>query len=350
MNYKLMLVFGFILSNLCSCSAQEKSNFHYPNERPKIIRNFPVVTLAPDFDSTLVSQYFRSIFQDSKGNMWFGSLEEGVVKYDQKTLTYYSYPEGFINKSVNAISEDKMGNIWFGTDNGVFKYDGTNFKNYGLKDGLDQLEISRRGILVSKSGIIWVGTHNGVYKYDSLVNPSFSKFPLLKNINVADIFEDKDGNIWFASSGQGVFKYDGIKILNINEKEGLGENYAGGIAQDKMGNMWFTMKNGICKFDGKIFTEFTPKDGLEGKEFWGILIEKSGIVWVTARGNTTRFDPSLSISDAKAFTIFKPENGLNCCVQSMYQDREGNVWWGTGQGLYRFDGKNFYQVKKEGPW
>ena len=82
-----MLVFGFILSNLCSCSAQEKSNFYYPNERPKIIRNFPVVTLAPDFDSTLVSQYLRSIFQDSKGNMWFGSLEEGVVKYDQKTLT-----------------------------------------------------------------------------------------------------------------------------------------------------------------------------------------------------------------------------------------------------------------------
>jgi len=26
------------------------------------------------------------------------------------------------------------------------------------------------------------------------------------------------------------------------------------------------------------------------------------------------------------------------------------MWWGTGQGLYRFDGKRFYQVKQNGPW
>jgi ligand-binding sensor domain-containing protein len=34
----------------------------------------------------------------------------------------------------------------------------------------------------------------------------------------------------------------------------------------------------------------------------------------------------------------------------MYQDKSGNMWWGTGQGLYRFDGKQFYQVKQKGPW
>ncbi len=34
----------------------------------------------------------------------------------------------------------------------------------------------------------------------------------------------------------------------------------------------------------------------------------------------------------------------------MYQDRSGNMWWGAGQGLYRFDGNRFYQVKQNGPW
>lgn len=138
----------------------------------------------------------------------------------------------------------------------------------------------------------------------------------------------------------------------------MGENYAGGLAQDKAGNMWFTMKNGICKYDpsaelkpgGIPFTEYTPKDGLGGTEFWGIYIEQSGIIWVTARGSTTRFDPSLNKTDPKAFTVFTPMDGPSCCVQSMYQDRSGNMWWGTGQGLYRFDGKHFYQVKQRGPW
>jgi ligand-binding sensor domain-containing protein len=125
--------------------------------------------------------------------------------------------------------------------------------------------------------------------------------------------------------------------------------------------MWFTMKNGICKFDGKTFTEYTAKDGLGGNEFWGILIEQSGIIWITARGSTTRFNPSVpspnlksftanTLTDSKAFTEYTPANGMNCCVQSMYQDKSGNVWWGTGQGLYRFNGKHFYQVKQKGPW
>ncbi|WP_041340496.1 hypothetical protein [Runella slithyformis] len=105
------------------------------------------------------------------------------------------------------------------------------------------------------------------------------------------------------------------------------------------------MKNGICRYDGKTFTEYTAKDGLGGTEFWGILIEQSGIIWITARGATTRFDPSVPLPNPKAFTVFTPADGLNCCVQSMYQDKSGNVWWGTGQGSYRFDGKRFYQVK-----
>jgi ligand-binding sensor domain-containing protein len=126
--------------------------------------------------------------------------------------------------------------------------------------------------------------------------------------------------------------------------------YASGIAQDKQGNLWFTMKTGICKFDGTTFKEYTSNDGLGGPEFWGLIIEKSGIIWVTARGSTTRFDPSVPLPDPKAFKVYSTADGLNCCVQSMYQDRSGNMWWGAGQGLFRFDGKRFYQVKQDGPW
>ena len=162
--------------------------------------------------------------------------------------------------------------------------------------------------------------------------------------------EDRSGNIWFASSKNGVFRYDGKTITNITEKEALGDNYAGGIAQDKAGNMWFTMQTGICKYDGETLTEYTAKDGLGGTEIWGLYIEDSGIIWVTARGSTTRFDPSVLLPNPTAFTVFTPADGINCCVQSMYQDRSGAMWWGAGQGLYRFDGHRFYQVKKRGPW
>lgn len=343
---------------MAACHAQEKTTApQSPNTTlsgPSVIKNFKAVASAPDFDTTLVSQYIRSIFQDSKGNLWFGTIGEGVVRYDTKTLTYFSNPDGFVNKTVYAINEDKNGNLWFGTDQGVYKYDGKTFVNYTQKDGLSHVDITRKGILVDKSGMIWVGTHGGVFQYDPIADsngfPSFSLFQQLPPMNIAGILEDSRGDIWFATAKNGIFRYDGKKIANISEMEGLGDNYAGGLAQDKAGNMWFTMNNGICKYDGKKFTEYTPKDGLGGTEFWGIYIEDSGIIWVTARGCTTRFDPAIPLPDPNAFTVYSSANGLTCCVQSMHQDRSGNMWWGTGQGLYRFDGKRFYQVRQKGPW
>ncbi len=352
MKYINIYVLFMVVVFCTSCNGQVKTNASKPI--PKIIRSFKPVALAPDFDTTLVSQYIRSIFQDSKDNLWFGTIGDGVVKYDVKTLRYFSNPEGFYNQTVYAINEDNDENMWFGTDQGVYKYDGKTFKNYNQKDGLNHVDITRKGILVDKSGNIWVGTHGGVYRYDPVADSegrkSFSLFKELGTLNIAGIMEDKDGNLWFATSENGVFRFDGKKITNIAEKVALGGNYAGGLAQDKAGNMWFTMKNGISKYDGKTLTEYTAKDGLGGTEFWGIYIEESGIIWITARGSTTRLDPSIPLPNPKAFTVFTPVDGLNCCVQSMFQDKAGNMWWGTGQGLYRFDGSHFYQVKKNGPW
>lgn len=202
MTMNKILLFSF-LTILTFCNGQVIANTEEePNtskSSPTVIKNSKSVALAPDFDTTLVGQYIRSIFQDSKGNLWFGTINEGVVKYDKKTLTYFSNADGFINTSIFAINEDKSGNLWFGTDKGVYKYDGKVFKNYNQKDGLNHIEISRKGILVDKFGTIWVGTHSGVYRYDPYADSkggqSFSLFEQLPPINIAGIMEDKSGNI-----------------------------------------------------------------------------------------------------------------------------------------------------------
>lgn len=360
-----------LLVMLCivACSGQVSKSFSAtktdtPKPIPKVIGTPPPLNPQhnPYNDTGLVSQYIRSIFQDSKGNFWFAPAGESVARYEEEILEYYSKADFFHGNgkaqqdwsSIHAIAEDKQGNIWFGTDYGAVKYDGNTFSSYTEKDGLTNIKVSRKSILVDQSGQIWVGTQGGVFRYfpsaERIGGQSFSPFDLLPAINVKDIMEDDKGNIWFASQNQGLFRYDGKTINNITEEEGLGNNYAGGLAQDPEGNLWFTMKDGICRYDGEQFTKFTTEDGLGGSEVWGIYIEKSGIIWITARGSTTRYDPSIPLASPEAFTVFTVEDGINCCVQSMYQDRSGNMWWGTGQGLYRFDGQRFYQVKQDGPW
>lgn len=356
-----------------SCSGQERANNSFTENSalaktiPKIIGTPPPLNPLhnPYNDTGLVSQYIRSIFQDSKGHFWFGPAGESVVRYDGSTLEYFGKAEFFQGNtsgeiedvnSVHAITEDQSGNIWFGTYAGAVKYNGKVFKSYTEKDGLGNTKVGRKSILVDKSGKVWVGTQAGVFSYNPITESAgelaFSQFTSLPPVNVKGMMEDKDGGIWFASQDQGVFRYsiNDHSITNLNEIEGLGDGAAGGMAQDKSGNYWFVMKGGICKYNGESFTKITTKDGLGGSEVWGVFIASSGIIWVTARGSTTRYDPSLPISDPKAFTVFTVADGLNCCVQSMYEDRSGNMWWGTGQGLYRFNGQSFYQVKQNGPW
>lgn len=82
-----------------------------------------------------------------------------------------------------AMMQDKAGNIWFsggekaGTvenDGGVWRYDGSNFKNYTVKDGLSVYSVW--SMLEDDSGAIWIGTRNtGLYRFDGSRFASFSE-------------------------------------------------------------------------------------------------------------------------------------------------------------------------------
>ena len=60
----------------------------------------------------------RSILEDKRGNLWFGTYGGGVSKYDGKCFTNFTEKEGLINNVVLSILEDKWGNLWFGTYGG----------------------------------------------------------------------------------------------------------------------------------------------------------------------------------------------------------------------------------------
>lgn len=94
----------------------------------------------------------RAIFQDKSGNLWFGNNGGGLYRYDGKTLSnltdenqlgnpeflkgHFSDKPGSMAR-VWTINEDDEGNLFAGTiDAGVWKFDGTGWTNYTTKDGL----------------------------------------------------------------------------------------------------------------------------------------------------------------------------------------------------------------------
>ncbi len=135
-------------------------------------------------DKGLKGPAVRALFEDSKGNIWIGNNGEGLYRISNDSLINITKENGLGNTSfqethrlknqiktmarVFTINEDNMGNIWIGTeDSGVWKYDGKVFINYSTEDGLPSNSINT--IYKNNKGEILVGLYGeGIYKFNGL--------------------------------------------------------------------------------------------------------------------------------------------------------------------------------------
>ena len=297
-----------------------------------------------------------SVLQDKSGNLWFGTDGGGASRYDGKFFTNYTKEEGLSGNSVLSMLQDRNGNIWFATTEGLSKYDGKSFTHYTQKEGLcDNTILS---ILQDKSGNLWFGSgEHGVSKYDGKSFSNFSESEGLISNTVFYILQDRDENIWFGTNG-GVSCYNGKSFSNYTDKEGLSDNKIYNIFQDSQGSFWFGTGRGISKLsliedesNGKlasqshgIFTHITEDDGLCNNLVYSILNDKSGNLWFGTNEGVSKYGGIL-------FTHFTRNEGLNNNkVFSILKDKTGNLWFGTfGGGITRYDGKSFANyTEKEG--
>ncbi|MBI5020829.1 MAG: hypothetical protein HZB59_05280 [Ignavibacteriales bacterium] len=122
----------------------------------------------------------RTIYQDKKGNYWFGNNGSGLFHYDGKILTNITKEKSLSNpafrKSLKGkegtlarawtINEDNDGNLWIGTiDAGVWRYDEEKLTNYTVKDGLTSNAIWT--IYKDRKGELLIGTlGGGICRFD----------------------------------------------------------------------------------------------------------------------------------------------------------------------------------------
>ncbi len=297
--------------------------------------------------------------QDKAGNLWFGTTENGLYKYDGKSFRQFLVTNGLNSNNISCILEDKDGKIWIGTDAGLCLYDGKIFTKIQIplpkKLPPNKNEYYRHShwvfnIMQAKSGKLWFATIDGVYIYDGksftpfIINEAAGGF-MSTNNNAEYILEDKAGNIWFGGRGnQGVYRYDGKSVTNFKLKEltlqfesrRVVHSWAWPQLQDKNGNIWFSNWAGAYRYNGKTFTSFTKSDGLPGNNglVSKIIEDKNGNLLFGGAGG-------LSSYDGKSFTCFK-DGLINPWIWTILEDKTENLWVGTREtGLYLFDGKIF---------
>jgi len=302
-----------------------------------------------DFTSFTVNEglsqsQVNSIYEDSRGYLWFGTAGGGVCQFDGVNFTQYDEKQGLCGPRVTGIAEDNAGNMWFGaTWGGVSRFNGKKFQNYKRKQGL--LSDASTAMINDREGNIYVASSAGVTIIDQNLDfTHLSSYNGLTTNNVTCLFEADNGAIWIGTT-DGINIYEGGEIRNIGRTEGLPYNHVSCIAQDSLGNMWIGFdRKGVVKLDASSlrsgaydFEQIGTEQGLENITVTSLLKDDRGIVWIGTNGRG-----AFKYMNG-AVTNYGYQNGLESnVVLSIAQDRTGNIWFGTsGAGVIKFSGEMF---------
>ena len=359
----------------------------------------------PQNPHSLVNNKVRSIFEDSRGTFWVGTGGDGLHTMDRKTglFTRHSYdpskPEQLSRPPANGsddhitfINEDYFGNIWIGTlANGINRYDPTSKKithfGRGTNGPEDFIDNSSWWVNISKDGIFWLSTQenrfyrvdlftknlphvynvgavgrffqeqptilwissdSGLIRRDLLTNKTkrFFHDPGKENSlsasNVGTMIAGNNGMYWVGTRGGGINQFNAVSETftheHITSKKDSAyyfpETFI--LYKDDESNLWistwghgFNLKNNST---GKtIHYENIPSDtnSLSGNIVVGFSEISANEIWIgTYGGGVNRMNRQTG-----KFKHFLPGTFITC----IYKDDSGILWAGAESGLFKYD-------------
>ena len=282
----------------------------------------------------------RSMFQDSRGNLWIGSNDEGVF-FVKRTgeIRKFTVEDGLPNNSIRAFCEDKEGNIWIGTAAGLACISKTN--HFVRLAGFDTIPNENRFIVsqlyCDTAGRVWVitRTENGLYCYSEGHFEVSNIIKSLQNPIVTTVTQEASGAFWF-----GISPYYAVKVLADSETVyNLGKENQKGTAvncifQDSEKNVWFGMDSGLAIMRNGNLLCCDANDTLTNDSINKIMEDREKNIWLALdRGGIQK------LNYGKFQTTNMPTT-VNAIVQDKFRDV---VWLAGDNGLYCFKNNRFIE-------
>jgi ligand-binding sensor domain-containing protein/signal transduction histidine kinase len=290
---------------------------------------------------------------------------DSKVGAQQLSIRHYDVSDGLAHSHVTAMHQDAKGYLWLATWEGLSRFDGYRFTNYGQRDGLGDPIINN--IAEDRNGRLWVATNGGGVarlidepqisadaqgKSSAKPKQKFESFrisdPAVSNRVNAMLF-DSSNNIWCATDG-GLFRASTERDDLSFEPIQLLKTEAGMAAfADSRGRLWFGIENEIIEIvDGHIL-KYGPDDEVGRDKVICIVEDRLGRLLVAnQRSLFTMIEPESRTDRGqwrKLPLTLKPDQGIS----SMLVASDGTLWIGTWNGLIKYhDGKQTLYTSGQG--
>lgn len=270
----------------------------------------------------------------------------------QPNFRHYTIQEGLSVNAVYSITQDSKGFLWFGTIDGLNRFDGRSIKTYRLTPGDEQADIRLGNIIYAlcedAQQQLWIASDRGVARFD-LRTERFLPFALNRagpvrtpDQRASAVATDAEGRVWMALFGQGLFCYTPKTgatkqfLHNPNDPHSLASNNIRRLYFDASGTLWLSYTDvGIARFDSRKqrFANYalTP----ERMPCEALFEDSQGTFWV---GNDTRglirFDRRTGQSDL-FLTEASPHYARH--IRGIVEYQPGMLMIASDAGLTFFD-------------
>ncbi len=309
---------------------KKRAHFDYSPEVQKFLKDHSIDVTAA--------------FRNKEGMLFIGTDNKGILLFDKngKKIDIGSKYPCLSNLEsqpgvVRDIKSDLNGNIWFGSgvEGGITMYSPKN-------NSCEQYDKAVSSFLFDSRGNTWIGVSYGLVLFDS----ESKQFTLYQSNNlaiqgIADMLEDREGNIWIASHDNGFFitKMHEKKLVNATEKfTNLPDTKGISLLEDSRGRMWLgTEFYGLFYKDADQdqFNQLTRVDGLPSNDICSMLEDKNGSIWIATNHGLSRFD--YTTGRFNNYFIGDGLSGDEFNFNAFFLDDNGVLLFGTTNGLVAFD-------------
>ncbi|MFN0032496.1 MAG: two-component regulator propeller domain-containing protein [Flavobacteriales bacterium] len=286
-------------------------------------------------NATLGHQSVRITFVDREGNVWLGTMGQGLLKLEDDYFSVYSVGTEELNHAVNSIFTQND-TIWYGTHGQVivsFEMPDNVLSTYGIEHGLPASDIT--ALYCDSHAHLWAGTaESGLYhmpfgkkKFEHVM---LSADALNQRIN--DLVEFN--NILYVATDYGVYQLNGgVVVSHLSIQSGLTHNVVKSLYRDSHGRIWISTHDRQLSYvqDGVIYNlEATSGGGVVENKC--IVEDNNGNIWVGTNGSGV-----FMFSDTKEVLFDKSKGLYSDYCYSLECDNRNYLWVGHRGALSKIN-------------
>ena len=294
------------------------------------------LTVHPELNA----QFVTSLFEDREGTVWAGTLANFGRLCALRSGSAQCYGEdGAFGHAVWSLYGDSSGNLWAGAQSGVWRMKPGPPKRYAAPSMSALTESDDAHLLMARNGaglMQLAGDKVEVYPIRSTINSN----RLLRDdeIDSNKLLRDRDGGLWIGTVERGLIHVHHGRTDVFSRSDGLSGDVVLSLFEDREGNVWVATTGGLDRFRELPVATISVKQGLSSDATQAVLATTDGSVWVGAHEGLTRWKNGQT-------TVFGRASGLpDDALQSLFQDDRGRVWAFTRRGLAYFKDGRFVAV------